>query len=144
MASFNIGKFRNIDNGDLVGSMATATVRMNGVRFLKLRKTKDSQPDFRIISQGGAEMGACWEKASKKDGLVYLGGYFDAPELPAPVNFAMFEKDGTWTMTWSRPKPKQDDDVAGDIGDFGTAGQDEGPTPEDFGVDPDQAFAEAA
>lgn len=146
MASFNIGKFRTLETGDLIGAMSTATVRMNGVRFIKLRKTKESQPDFRVISQGGAEMGACWEKASKDDGLVYLSGYFDAPELPNQVNFAMFEIDGTGehVMTWSRPKPKTDNETTTEIGDFGSATDDE-PADADFSNDgANEAFGEAA
>jgi len=74
MASFNIGKFRTLDNGDLIGAMATATVRMNGVRFLSVRKTKDSQPDYRIVSQGGAEMGAAWDRRRRKmDWCIWVG-----------------------------------------------------------------------
>ncbi|MEO0566542.1 MAG: DUF736 domain-containing protein [Pseudomonadota bacterium] len=127
MGSFNIGRFRVLDNGDLIGSMATGTVLMKGVRFLKNRKTKPSQPEFRLVSQGGAELGAAWERASEKDGVIYLSGYFDAPELPNPVNFAVFEKatKGDFVMTWSRPKPKQDDDLDDMSSDFGSADQDD-------------------
>ena len=63
--------------------------------------------DYRVIMDG-IEVGAAWKKTAKETGNAYLSVKLDAPFLPAPVNGALIEQEGSYLLVWSRDQRKAD------------------------------------
>ena len=63
------------------GNLATLTVSAPIAIIPNNRKTKDSEPDYRIVSRkNGFELGAGWVKTSQA-GAEYISVSLSAPEL---------------------------------------------------------------
>jgi len=68
--------------GPLEGNLATLTVSAPIALIPNLRKAKESEPDYRIISRkNGFELGAGWNRISKKTGEEYISVTLSAPEF---------------------------------------------------------------
>ena len=69
-------------DGTLEGTLATLNVTAPIAVLPNTRKTKDSEPDFRIISRkNGFELGAGWNRISKNTGEEYVSVSLSAPEF---------------------------------------------------------------
>ncbi len=72
------------------GDLKTLTIRAS-VELVAARKTGDSQPDYRILSEG-VEIGAAWKRVSKRSGNEYLSLSIQAPELGRRTLYANLGK----------------------------------------------------
>ena len=64
------------------GNLATLTVSAPIAIIPNNRKTKDSEPDYRIVSRkNGFEVGAGWNRRNTRDGGEYVSVTLSAPEF---------------------------------------------------------------
>ncbi len=69
-------------NGSFEGVLKTMSVSAPITIMPNTAKTKDEQPDFRIIAKkNGFELGAGWMKVSKSTGEDYMSCAFSSPEF---------------------------------------------------------------
>jgi len=69
-------------DGSLEGTLATLNVTAPIAILPNTRKSKDAEPDFRIISRkNGFELGAGWNRISKNTGEEYVSVSLSAPEF---------------------------------------------------------------
>jgi len=69
-------------DGSLEGTLATLNVTAPIAIVPNARKTKESEPDFRIISRkNGFELGAGWNRYSQTTGAEYVSVSLSAPEF---------------------------------------------------------------
>jgi uncharacterized protein (DUF736 family) len=70
------------EDGALEGTLATLTVSAPISMIPNNRKSKDSEPDFRILSRRtGFEVGAGWNRISQNTGEEYVSVSLQAPEF---------------------------------------------------------------
>lgn len=100
-----IGKFTL--HGDYTGSIACFGLSIYGVTMRPVPQQKKGTPDFVVIADSGAEIGAAWKKTSKA-GKPYLSVKLDGPILPEPIHCALTgQKDGSYDLIWSRRTDEQ-------------------------------------
>lgn len=104
----NIGTFKSVTGGGFEGVIATLTMKQK-VKFVPNEnpKTPDS-PDY-FVKSGRNDFGVAWDEVKKSDDgepdLEYVSVKLDAPEIPTPINAALFTReDGGADLVWSRPK----------------------------------------
>ena len=69
-------------DGNLEGTLATLNVTAPIALVPNVRKAKDNEPDYRIISRkNGFELGAGWNRISKNTGEEYISVSLSAPEF---------------------------------------------------------------
>jgi uncharacterized protein (DUF736 family) len=69
-------------DGTMDGTLATLNVTAPISVIPNVRKAKDSEPDFRIISRkNGFELGAGWNRFSQNTGTEYVSVSLSAPEF---------------------------------------------------------------
>ena len=69
-------------DGSFEGTLATLNVTAQIAIVPNGRKTKDNEPDYRIISRkNGFELGAAWVKTAKSTGAEYIAVTLSAPEF---------------------------------------------------------------
>lgn len=69
-------------NDSFEGTLATLTVSAPIAIIPNANKTKDAEPDYRIISRkNGFEVGAGWKKFSQNTGAEYVSVSLSAPEF---------------------------------------------------------------
>ncbi|MBB3862530.1 uncharacterized protein (DUF736 family) [Novosphingobium hassiacum] len=74
------------NDGSMEGMLATLTVQAPIAIILNGRKTKDSEPDYRIFSRKtGYELGGGWNRFSQTTGAEYTSVSLTAPEFDAPI-----------------------------------------------------------
>lgn len=102
----NIGLVKADAKGTLLGWISTLSFdREIGLR--PVNRVSEAAPHFDIMAKNDSgrwiPVGAFWERASKENGLIYLSGKVDAPELRAPLYIAAFRQDdGSFAIAWSR------------------------------------------
>ena len=96
-----IGTFVPTTDG-YVGSIRTMTLHAK-LRIVAIdNKTRDDQPDFRILF-GSQEVGAAWKaKSHEAEPRDYLSAMIDDPMLPEPLRGALFEERGNLSFVWRR------------------------------------------
>jgi len=105
-----IGKFQHED-GVYVGSVPAFTGPSLPIR---IAPTDQKGIDYAVtLSGSGIELGVAWKRTSGK-GNDYVSVKLDSPFLPAPANCALVKQAEGYALVWNRPKPKDDDDQAGD------------------------------
>ena len=60
----------------------------------------------------GPEIGAGWKRTGERAG-EYVAVLIDDPALPQPIRANLFRDDDTgssWSLHWSRPRPREDRD----------------------------------
>lgn len=69
-------------DGTLEGTLATLNVTAPIAIIPNGRKSKDSEPDFRVVSRkNGFELGAGWNRFSQTTGAEYVSVSLSAPEF---------------------------------------------------------------
>ena len=69
-------------DGSMDGTLATLNVTAPISIVPNVRKTKENEPDFRIISRkNGFELGAGWNRFSQNTGAEYVSVSLSAPEF---------------------------------------------------------------
>jgi uncharacterized protein (DUF736 family) len=97
--SVEIGKFKR-EAADLIGSIKTLGVQLDGVRF----KHQDKGANYTIHGPDNVgELGVAWLKSG--DFGDYLSVRLDCPTLPAPIHATMRltpGEDGLFQLRWIR------------------------------------------
>lgn len=69
-------------DGSFEGNLATLTVSAPITIVPNGRKTKDNEPDYRVVSRkNGFELGAGWKRFSQSNGAEYVSVTLSAPEF---------------------------------------------------------------
>src|SRR3546814_20114630 len=69
-------------DGSLEGTLATLNVTAQIALIQNTRKTKENEPDYRVISRkNGFELGAGWNRFSQNTGAEYISASLSAPEF---------------------------------------------------------------
>ena len=75
-----IGFVRKEDNGHFTGQLKTVSIKADIDIVPNVNKTADSQPDYRVLTQG-TEIGAGWTKKGETSGKEYVSLSIAAPEF---------------------------------------------------------------
>lgn len=75
-----IGYVSRNENGGFKGQLKTLTIRAEIDIVPNEKKSNDSQPDFRVLSEG-IEVGAGWNRRSETSGRDYVSLSLAAPEF---------------------------------------------------------------
>ena len=75
-----IGFVRKEDNGHFTGQLKTISIKADIDIVPNINKTADSQPDYRVLTQG-TEIGAGWTKKGETSGKEYVSLSIAAPEF---------------------------------------------------------------
>ncbi|RIA46227.1 uncharacterized protein (DUF736 family) [Hephaestia caeni] len=126
-----LGNLKSNGNGVFMGRIATLdTVMTIALRHWEARKA--SSPRFEILAATAAKswvrVGFLFEHEKKSDGELFLQGSIDSPSMSKPLYIACFmEEDGSYNVTWSRPRrPRNELGAPADSADGPDAGDDDG------------------
>ena len=75
-----IGYVRKENDGRYIGQLKTISIKADIAIVPNANKTTDSQPDFRVLTQG-TEIGAGWTKKGETSGKDYVSLSLAAPEF---------------------------------------------------------------
>ena len=75
-----IGYVRKENDGRYTGQLKTISIKADIDILPNANKTTDSQPDFRVLTQG-TEIGAGWTKKGETSGKDYVSLSLAAPEF---------------------------------------------------------------
>ena len=100
-----IGHVTRSVNGGFTGEVKTLTVRADIDIVPNENKSGDSQPDYRVLSEG-VEVGAAWNRRSETSGRDYVSLTLAAPEfgprrLYANLGRASGENENNFVLIWS-------------------------------------------
>ena len=100
-----IGHVSRNDNGGFKGQLKTLTIRAEIDIVPNSAKSSDSQPDFRVLSEG-IEVGAGWNRRSESTGRDYVSLSLAAPEfgprrLYANLGRAAGADDDSFALIWN-------------------------------------------
>jgi len=96
-------------DGFLTGQIRTLNLN-TPVSLEPVASDNEGAPAYRVYA-GDVELGAAWAKTAKESGRTYHQVRLDDPSFPAPIfaNLIADEQSGTYSLIWSRPKPKAPD-----------------------------------
>ena len=101
-----IGFVTRTDNGGFKGQLKTLSVRADIDIVPNRDKSADTQPDFRIITQG-VEIGAGWIRRGESSGKDYVSLSLAAPELGSRKLYANLgraagqDQDDVFAIIWN-------------------------------------------
>ena len=82
-----IGSVTKREDGRYEGELRTLSVRADIVLIPAGEKSAESQPDYRVLSQG-VEIGAAWLRRGQMSGKEYVSLSISAPELGSKTLYA--------------------------------------------------------
>ena len=82
-----IGSVTKREDGRYEGELKTLSVRADIVLMPVGEKSAESQPDYRVLSQG-VEIGAAWLRRGQMSGKEYVSLSISAPELGSKTLYA--------------------------------------------------------
>ena len=82
-----IGSVTKREDGRYEGELRTLSVRADIVLIPVGEKGAESQPDYRVLSQG-VEIGAAWLRRGQMSGKEYVSLSISAPELGSKTLYA--------------------------------------------------------
>jgi len=82
-----IGSVTKREDGRYEGELRTLSVRADIVLIPVGEKSAESQPDYRVLSQG-VEIGAAWLRRGQMSGKEYVSLSISAPELGSKTLYA--------------------------------------------------------
>lgn len=100
-----IGHVTKAQDGSFKGSLKTLSIRADIAIVANDNKTGDSQPDYRVTSDG-VEIGAGWNRRSQSSGQDYVSLSLAAPEfgprrLYANLGRAAGEAEDRFAVIWN-------------------------------------------
>jgi len=100
-----IGCVTKAQDGSFKGSLKTLSIRADIEIVANDNKTSDSQPDYRVTSDG-VEIGAGWNRRSQSSGQEYVSLSLAAPEfgprrLYANLGRAAGEGEDRFAVIWN-------------------------------------------
>jgi uncharacterized protein (DUF736 family) len=108
----NIGFFK-ATNGGYEGKITTLLHNMAVTFERVIDRTNEKAPAFHIYS-GELQIGAAWERKSKKSGAKYLGVSLEDPTFSAGY-YNLYRNDGVedgYKLVFERPSSKPKTEVA--------------------------------
>jgi len=108
-----IGQFMREESG-FVGRVHTLTLYRELTILPAEGSEAENAPDYRVHhgAEDGPEIGAAWKRTGEKAG-EYLSVLLDDPALPQLIRANLFRDDNagtSWSLHWSRPKPRDERD----------------------------------
>lgn len=108
----NIGSFK-VSKGQLIGSVATATIDLKPLGLSKVESTNDRAPAFEImvlnVAKRWVQIGALWEMSSNSTGETFYQGKLDDPSLPEPLQIMLFgDVEDGYRVVWNRAAPRRE------------------------------------
>lgn len=108
----NIGSFKST-SGQLLGSVATATIDLARLGLRPVESTNERAPAFEImvlnIAKRWVQIGALWEATSNSTGEVFYQGKLDDPSLPEPLQISLFgNNEEGFRVVWNRPLARRE------------------------------------
>ena len=101
-----IGYVRKENDGRYTGQLKTISIKADIDIVPNANKTTDSQPDFRVLTQG-TEIGAGWIKKGDTSGKEYVSLSLAAPEFGPKKLYANLGKaagqddDNVYAVIWN-------------------------------------------
>ena len=101
-----IGYVRKEEDGRYKGQLKTVSIRADIDIVPNVSKTSDSQPDFRVLTQG-IEIGAGWTKRGETSGKDYVSLSLAAPEFGPKKLYANLgraagqDDESVYAMIWN-------------------------------------------
>ena len=101
-----IGYVRKENDGRYTGQLKTISIKADIDIVPNINKTTDSQPDFRVLTQG-TEIGAGWTKKGETSGKDYVSLSLAAPEFGPKKLYANLGKaagqddDSLYAVIWN-------------------------------------------
>ena len=101
-----IGYVRKENDGRYTGQLKTISIKADIDIVPNANKTTDSQPDFRVLTQG-TEIGAGWMKKGETSGKDYVSLSLAAPEFGPKKLYANLGKaagqddDNVYAVIWN-------------------------------------------
>ena len=101
-----IGYVRKENDGRYTGQLKTISIKADIDIVPNANKTTDSQPDFRVLTQG-TEIGAGWTKKGETSGKDYVSLSLAAPEFGPKKLYANLGKaagqddDDLYAVIWN-------------------------------------------
>ena len=108
----NIGQFKNT-SGQLVGSIATATIDLPRLGLRPVESNNERAPVFEIVTLNVArrwvQIGALWQLTSNSTGEVFYQGKLDDPSLSEPLQITLFgNNEEGFRVVWNRAQPRRE------------------------------------
>lgn len=108
-----IGLFTREESG-FTGRVHTLTLYREITIVPAEHSDAENAPDYRVHhgADDGPEIGAAWKRTGEKAG-EYLSVLLDDPALPQPIRANLFRDDEaglSWSLHWTRPKPREERD----------------------------------
>ena len=112
-----IGQFMR-ENDGFIGHLTTLSLHQDIIIVAADPSEAENAPDYRVhvldtmSNETGAEIGAGWKRTGEKAG-EYLSVLLDDPTFPHPIRANLFRDDdagASWSLHWSRPKPRDERD----------------------------------
>ena len=108
----NIGQIKSV-NGQLLGSIATATMDLARLGLRPVESDNANAPAFEImvlnVAKRWVQIGALWEATSNATGEVFYQGRLDDPSLPEPLQVLLFGNvEEGFRVVWNRPVARRD------------------------------------
>lgn len=112
-----IGEF-TLDEDGFIGHLGTLLLHQDIIIVATEPSDTENAPDYRVhvfdamSNDTGPEIGAAWKRTGEKAG-EYLSVLVDDPTFPHPVRANLFRDDDkgmSWSLHWSRPKPRDERD----------------------------------
>jgi len=96
-----IGTFTK--TGDTFTSTVKTLTISTKITIKAAEKTSGKAPDYRILANQAAEIGAAWRKTTA-EGREYISVKLDDPSFPAPIYATLVEGEaaGSYSLIWSR------------------------------------------
>jgi uncharacterized protein (DUF736 family) len=84
------------------GAVKTLTISTK-ITIKAAEKASGKAPDYRILANQAAEIGAAWRKTTA-EGRDYISVKLDDPSFPAPIYATLVEGEaaGSYSLIWSR------------------------------------------
>ena len=108
-----IGEFTKLKTG-YSGRIRTLSLNTDVAIVTAETSETENAPDYRVHaeSEEGPEIGAGWKRTGERAG-EYISVLLDDPALPQPIRANLFRDDdagSSWSLHWSRPRPREDRD----------------------------------
>ncbi|KTF67862.1 MULTISPECIES: DUF736 domain-containing protein [unclassified Sphingomonas] len=104
----NIGEFKRVASGDLLGSIASVTIDLPRLGLKPIRSDNDRAPAFEIMALNVAkrwvQVGSLWAQVSNTSGETFYQGRLEDPSFTAPLPIMLFGDDvDGFRVVWNRP-----------------------------------------